>query len=379
MTLVFSDDERLLAESARGFLAERSPVSAARNLRDQHDIDGFSRELWAAVVELGWAGMLVPEEYGGLGFSHAGAGIVCEEAGRVLAASPFFATGVLGATIVREAGSVAQKRQILSAIAAGRLLLAVAVDELARHEPLAITTRAVAHGEGFAITGRKTLVADGHVADVLVIVARTAGEAGVTEGLSLFLVDAGTPGLRVERTVMVDARNSADLRLESVRVPRSALLGELGGGWAPLERTLDVGRVCLAAELLGIARECFARTLDYLRQRKQFGVPIGSFQALQHRAAQLFCEIELCRSVVLRALRAPDEPGVALGALASLAKAKAADTASLAVNESVQMHGGIGMTDALEIGFFMKRVAVARQLFGDGYFHADRLARLSGF
>jgi len=379
MTLVYNDDERMLAEAARDFLATESPVSELRRLRDSRDADGFSRELWSRMVEMGWAGLLVPEEHGGLAFGHVGAGILCQEAGRTLAASPLFSTAILGASLLRIAGSAAQQAALLPAIAEGRVLMALAVDEQPRHDPLAIGTTARVEDGGFVLDGVKRCVVDGHVAGHFVVAARTVGSPGEAHGISLFLVDAGTPGIEVERTVMLDARNAATVRLAGAAVPADALLGPLHGGHAALESVLDIGCCCLAAELLGIAEEAFQRTLGYLRERRQFGRLIGEFQALQHRAAQLFCEIELTRSAVLHALRTIDADEAGLAAAASLAKAKACATATLAVNEAVQMHGGIGMTDEFEIGFFMKRAAAARALFGDAYYHADRYARQGGY
>lgn len=379
MTLVFSEEERLLQDSARGLLAEKSPVSALRRLRDERDEDGFSRELWGSMAQMGWAGLLVPEEHGGLEFGHVGAGILCEESGRTLAASPLFASAILGASIIREAASAAQQSDLLPAIAEGSIIVALAVDEKARHDPNEVSLSARADGAAYVLDGSKTLVIDGHVADKLVVSARTAGARRDAAGISLFVVDAGAPGLTRERTFMVDSRNAAEVRFDGVRVEASALLGELNGGAAALERCLDVGRACLAAEMLGVAAEAFARTIDYLSQRRQFGVEIGSFQALQHRAAQLFCELELTRSVVIKALRAIDERSPDTASLVSLAKAKAGDTVTLAVNEAVQMHGGIGMTDEFDIGFFMKRAAVLRQLLGDSYFHTSRFAALKGY
>jgi alkylation response protein AidB-like acyl-CoA dehydrogenase len=330
-------------------------------------------------VEMGWAGLLVPEEFGGLGFSHAGAGILCEQSGRTLSASPLFSSAIVCASLIRDAASVEQKQKLLPAIAEGRLLCALAIDEQARHDPAVIGFTARETGEGFSLSGEKILVLDGHVANTLIVVARSAGNARDTHGISLFLVEAGSPGLHVERTVMVDSRNAATLRCQELSVPRTALLGELHGGWAALERALDIARICCAAELLGVASEVFARTVEYLKQRKQFGKQIGEFQALQHRAAQLFCDIELTRSAVLRALRAIDAQDSRLAALASLAKVKACDTATLAVNEAVQMHGGMGMTDEFEIGFFMKRAAALRQVYGDSYYHINRFAGLGGY
>ena len=379
MSLVYDDDERMLRDAAKEFLAAEAPVAALRKLRDARAPDGFSRELWARMAEMGWAGILVPEAHGGLGFASTGAGILCEQMGRTLSASPFLASSVLGASLLATLGTPAQQAALLPALAAGNHLIALAVDEVARHDPLAIATSARADGSGFSLDGAKCAVIDGHVADTLIVAARSAGKAGEAHGVSLFLVARGSPGLAVERVIGADSRNIARVRLDGVRVPVDALLGTLHEGFAPLERVLDIGRICLAAELLGVASEAFERTLEYLKQRKQFGHLIGEFQGLQHRAAKLFCELELTRSVVLRALRAIDEPDTALAAHASLAKARANDTATLAVNEAVQLHGGIGMTDEFEIGFFIKRAGAARTLLGDSYHHIARYALQSGF
>ncbi len=379
MSLVYDDDERMLLDAAREFLRAESPVSALRALRDGADASGFSRDLWATMAGMGWAGLLVPEAHGGLGFAHMGAGILCEQMGRTLCASPFFASAVLGVTLLKLAASEAQQAALLPRVAAGEHLLALALDESPRHDPLAIATRATAAEGGFVLDGEKRFVLDGHVADTLIVVARTGGAAGEAHGISLFLVETGTPGLGIERQVMVDSRNAATVRLQGVRLGQDALIGTLHGGSPALERALDVARCCAAAELLGVATEVFERTLEYLRQRKQFGRIIGEFQGLQHRASVLFCELELARSAVLGALRAADADGASLAAAASLAKARATEVATLAANEAVQMHGGMGMTDDFEIGFFMKRAAALRASLGDAYYHTHRYATLAGY
>jgi alkylation response protein AidB-like acyl-CoA dehydrogenase len=308
-----------------------------------------------------------------------GAGILCEQMGRTLCASPFLSSAVLGVTLLKLAASDEQQAALLPSVATGEHLLALALDESPRHDPLAISARARAEGEGFVLSGEKRFVIDAHTADTLIVAARSSGSAGEAHGISFFLVEAGTPGLSVERNTMVDARNAGTVRLQDVRVAKGALLGPLHGAHPALERALDVARCCAAAELLGVATEAFERTLDYLRQRTQFGRIIGEFQGLQHRAATLFCELELARSAVLGALRTADVADAPLAAAASLAKARATEVATLAVNEAVQMHGGIGMTDDFEIGFFMKRAAALRHTFGDAYFHTHRYAALAGY
>jgi alkylation response protein AidB-like acyl-CoA dehydrogenase len=276
-------------------------------------------------------------------------------------------------------GSQAQQAQHLPAIAAGERLTALAIDEGAKHRPAHIALRAEPHGNGFRLNGLKTFVVDGHVADLLIVAARTGGAAGERSGLTLFLVDAQSEGVDVERTWMVDSRNAARVTFSDVTVAGDAVLGQVDDGWSLLEGVLDSGRAAVAAELTGVGEEAFGRTLAYLRERRQFGRLIGEFQALQHRAAHLFTELEITRAAVMKALQTLDAGPDEAPATVSMAKARAGRTATLAVQEAVQMHGGVGMTDALDIGFFMKRARAAEELLGDAHFHTDRFARLNGY
>lgn len=379
MALILTEEQTMLRDAARGFLAENAPVAALRKLRDERNPDGFDRQLWGRLAEMGWSGVLVPEAQGGMDFGYVGALLLCEEMGRNLTATPFLSTALMAATAFRDGGSETQKQKWLTAIAAGKAVIAAAVDEGRKHNPASIALAAVPDGNGFRLDGTKTFVADGHVADALLVAARTGGGAGDRDGLTLFLVDPKAKGVEVERTIMVDARNAARIGLNDVRVDGADVIGAVGGGFALIDRMLDAGRAGLAAELSGVAQESFARTVAYIRERQQFGKPIGSFQSLQHRAAHLYCEIELVKSAVLAAAQALDERSDKAEALVSLAKAKAAQVARLAVAEAVQMHGGMGMTDAVDIGLFMKRARVAIEHLGDAAFHGERLARSRGF
>jgi len=379
MTLLLNDEQKMLKSTARDFFTARLPVAALRRLRDEDLADGFERAAWQEMAELGWAGVLVPEAYGGSDFGYTGLGQVLEEAGRTLAASPLVSTALIAAPLLVACGSAAQKDALLPALAAGERLCTLAIDEGPHHAPAAVALRAARDGNGWVLHGTKTFVLDGHVADDILVVARTAGAPGDEHGLSLFVVPGDAAGLARIRTRMVDSRNAARLVFDGVRVGSEALLGAADAAFAPLDRVLDGARAGLAAEMLGGTVEAFERTLNYLRLRQQFGVPIGSFQALKHRAAQMFCEIELTRSAVLGALAALDAGDVAAPLLASLAKARACDTFELVSSEAVQMHGGIGMTDAEEIGFFLKRARVAQQTLGDARFHRARYATLRGF
>jgi alkylation response protein AidB-like acyl-CoA dehydrogenase len=379
MALTLDSETALLRETALDFFRERAPVAALRKLRDDTDPVGFSRALWREIAALGWAGFLVPEELGGSDFGHVGLGQVMEAAGRTLAATPLLSTALIGASALRLAGSAAQQQAHLPAIAAGERIVSLALEEHAHHAPFRIATRAERTRSGFRLTGKKRFVLDGHVADVVIAAARTTGSDDERRGITLFLVPADVRGLTRRRTMMVDSRNTASVEFDGVELAEDAVLGRLDDGADTLELVLDYARAGLAAEMVGSATAAFERTVQYLKDRKQFGVPIGSFQALKHRAAQLFCEIELARSAVLAALLALDAKANDAAALVSIAKAKAGDAFFLAGNEGVQMHGGIGMTDEHEIGFFLKRARVAQAAFGDGPFHRDRYAALQGY
>jgi len=382
MSLVLSEDQQLLKDSAKAFVDQNAPVSVLRGLRDSKDAQGYDQNLWRQMLELGWAGMAIPEAYGGFEFGYGGLGVVLEESGRTLVSSPLIATVLLGASAINELGSDAQKSEFLPQVVSGELLLALAIDEKPHHRPYRIETSAVKSGEGYVLNGCKTFVLDGHIANKLVVVARTSGAIDDEAGLSVFLVDAAAEGVSINRSWMVDSRNSAMLSLINVKVGADALLGAEGGAYTSLTRVLDIGRIGVAAEMLGSMQQAFEITLDYLKQREQFGVLIGSFQGLQHRAAEMYSEIELCKSAVRAALAAlddADKTDADIAEFASIAKAKLSEVATLVSNEAVQMHGGIGMTDEYDIGFYMKRARVAAAFLGDALFHRERYASLNGF
>ncbi len=379
MSLVLNEEQRFLKDTAKEFLAANAPVEQLRTLRDSRDPLGYSPSLWRQMAELGWASIILPEEYGGLEFGYLGLGAVLEETGRNLTASPLLASAVLGASAVLLGGDAEQKAAILPRVAAGELTLALALEEGHHHDPAAVAMAAVPDADGYRLSGRKLFVVDGNSAEWLVIAARTAGQPGESEGISLFLVQSSADGIERRRTTMVDGRNAANIDFDGVRVAADALLGAPGKAWPVLEQTLDRGRVALAAEMLGSCREAFERTVSYLKEREQFGAKIGSFQALQHRAALMFIELELCQSAVMQALSAVDEAPEQLPLLASLAKARLNEAARLITNEAVQMHGGIGVTDEFDIGLFLKRARVTMQWLGDSGYHRDRYARLNGY
>jgi alkylation response protein AidB-like acyl-CoA dehydrogenase len=379
MALVLTDEQTMLRDTTRSFLSKNAPISHLRQLRDSNDRDGFSRALWKEFADNGWAGILVPEAHGGLGLGYVEAGIVAEEIGHTLTPSPFFSTAVVAATALTRGGSAPQKSKYLPKLTSGDLIATLAIDESAKHRPERTALAATPSANGFTLSGSKSFVVDGHVADLIIVAARTAGAPGETRGITLFAIDAGSPGVRVERTIAVDTHNAARIVFDKAPASRENVIGEVDNGWSILDGTLNAGRAALAAELLGAGDEAFARTVTYLRERKQFGKLIGEFQSLQHRAAHLYCELEVARSAVLKALQTLDESFDKADAIVAVAKAKAGQAATLAAQEGIQMHGGIGMTDEFDIGFFLKRVRVCQELFGDANFHADRIARLGRY
>lgn len=373
MALVLNEEQLMLKEAARDFLRERAPVSHLRELRDSGNSDGFSRELWGEMVDMGWTAILVSEENGGLGYGFTGMGIVLEESGRSLTPSPLLGTALTGVAALNAAGTSEQCAAILPGVVSGDMLLALACDEGASHQPDRVETEAEVLDDGYRLNGRKTAVLDGHVADTFIVSAWTGS------GVSLFLVPSASDGVKVGRFPVLDTHAAANVVFKDVALPADSLLGELHGGQAVLDRVLDAARVGASAELLGLAQEVFERTIQYLKERKQFGVPIGSFQALQHRAAHLFGELEMCKSLVLKSLHTLDERDEIDPQLASMTKAKLSETAHKAATEAIQMHGGIGMTDDLDIGFFLKRCRILESIYGDRYFHLDRFARQRGY
>ncbi|HIA96631.1 MAG TPA: acyl-CoA dehydrogenase [Gammaproteobacteria bacterium] len=379
MALLFNEEQQYLKDTAKDFVQKNAPINHFRELRDSKDETGYSKELWKQMAELGWAGVLISEEYGGSDFGMVGMGGILEETGRCLVPSPLFSTALLGASLIELGGKADQKKDLLTKIAKGELTTAFALEEGSRHTPYRISTTAEKKGKNFVLNGKKTFVLDGHSADLIVLAARTSGGIEDQSGISLFLIDPNSTGLQRKRTHMVDSRNASEIHLKDVEVPETKLLGELDAGFSIIEEVLERGQIGISAEMLGNTLEAFDITLEYLKERKQFGAVIGSFQALQHRAAVMFAEIELTKSSVMGALNAVDENSNDRSRFASLAKFKAGETLHLVSSEAVQMHGGVGVTDEFDIGFFLKRSRVAEQIFGSSDYHLDRYATLSEY
>jgi alkylation response protein AidB-like acyl-CoA dehydrogenase len=378
MAMTLNDDQSMLRDSAREFMKTEAPVTHFRKYRDMACKDGFSHDLWKQFAEMGFTGILIPEAEGGLGMGHVEAGIVLEEIGRNLTPSPFLSTAI-GAVEALKAADKAVRDRWFPAILKGDAVIGLAVDEGSKHRPEKTALKAERSGNGFKLSGTKQFVVQGASADMLIVAARTAGAPGEIDGLTLFAVDKDAAGLSTESIRLVDSAMAANLTLDGVEVTADAVIGEVDGGWATLSRMLDAGRVGAAAEMVGVGSGAMDMTFEFLKQRKQFGQLIGEFQALQHRAAHLYGEIEGARSIVLKAQNLLDDGHANAEQYVAAAKAKAGIACNLAVREGVQMHGGMGMTDAYDIGLYMKRDRSLGEFFGDTYFHADRVARMNGY
>ncbi|MEO7411620.1 MAG: acyl-CoA dehydrogenase family protein [Sphingomicrobium sp.] len=375
--MILTDDQRMLQDVVRPFMAEEGAIkSQLRHWRDTACKDGFGHGLWKQLAELGLTGVLVPEAQGGAGLGQVEANLVLEEIGRNLTPSPFLTTSVAA---VRALEGSAQAERWFPGIVAGDTVAALAIDEGKSHDPARSALEAKRQGNGFVLNGAKQFVMQGASADVLLVLGRTAGAVGETTGLTLFAVPRDTAGVTVENVSLADSSKAARLTLSDVAIDADAVVGELDDGWTPLSRALGAGRAGAASELVGIAAGASEMTFDYLKQRKQFGKLIGEFQVLQHRAAHLYGEIEIARATALKAAQLIDAGDPRAELMIAAAKAKAGKVARLAVQEGVQMHGGIGMTDEHDIGLYMKRQAVLDELFGGPRYHAGEVARLSGY
>jgi alkylation response protein AidB-like acyl-CoA dehydrogenase len=367
MPLYLTDDQNMLRDSAREFLAAEGSIGKQlRKYRDMNCKDGFGHALWKQFAEMGFTGILVDEADGGLGLGHVEAGIVLEEIGRNLTPSPFLITAV---AVVEGLRGTGLRERWLPGILSGDTVAALAIDEGPKHRPEAIAMRAERSGNGFRLSGTKQFVVQGASADFFLVAANA------DEGLSLFAVEKEAKGLTVDGVRLADSSIGARLGLDDVEVDADALIG----GAEVLSRVLNAGRAGAASEMVGLGTAAMEMTVEYLRQRKQFGKLIGEFQALQHRSAHLYSELEIARAAALKAQQLLDEGSEEAEAMVSVAKAKCGRVSTLAVQEGVQMHGGIGMTDEYDIGLYMKRDRVLNELFGDANYHADKLARLKGY
>jgi alkylation response protein AidB-like acyl-CoA dehydrogenase len=379
MPLYHTDDQAMLADSATSFMAEEgNTTKQLRHWRDRDCKDGFGHGLWKQMGEMGFTGMLLDEDDGGLGMGHVEAGIVLEEIGRNLTPSPFLTSSVLAATALKH-GSADLKARYLPGLIEGESVFAVAIDETAKHRPSRIATKAQKSGNGFKLSGSKSFVIQGASSDMIVVAARTSGADDDEDGITLFAVPKDAAGMEQDPLRLVDSSMASHITFDDVELDGDAVIGEVDGGREVLNAMLTAGRLGAAAEGVGVACGAMDMTIDYLKQRKQFGQLIGEFQALQHRASHLYSEVEIARAVVIKAQQLADAGAQSADLMTSVAKAKVAKAAGLAVREGVQMHGGIGMTDEYDIGLYMKRDRALGEFLGDAYFHAGRVADLSGY
>lgn len=378
MSLVLTEEQSFLKDSAKKFAQDKTPTTHFREVRDSENEKCFDSDIWQEMVNLGWSGILIPEEYGGSNFGVAGISSILEELGKTLTPSPLFSTAVVGVSLLKHANEDL-KKNLLPKVAEDGLTLAFALEESSHHNPRKIGCAAKKQDSDYILNGEKTFVIDGTFADKIIVACRTSGKEDAKEGISIFVVDSNTKGLKIKPTKMVDSRNAANLEFVDVSVPKDNLIGEEGKASSILEEVLDISRAAISAEMLGSAIQAYEITIDYLKEREQFGEKIGSFQALQHRAAIMFSELELCKSCVIESITCFDEGGNDSQRLASLAKAKIGEVLHLISNESVQMHGGVGVTDEYDIGLYLKRARVAEQIFGGSEYHKNRYAELTGY
>ena len=374
-----TSEQSLMRDQAKSWASKQAPVDKFRAMRDSGIEQRFDPQTWSEIIEMGWTGILIPEEYGGSDLDYLTFGLVLEELGRQLTASPLFASALVGATALNIAGSDEQKQTYLPGIVNGTEILTLAVDESHRHAPAEVRLSAEATATGFKLNGRKGFVLEGMAATTFVVSTRTGGEPGDTNGITLFLVSADCERLQRELISTADSRGYANITFDDVEVSADAVLGEIDQGWEALDAVLDRARAGLGAEMLGCAAQAFDMTLEYLKTREQFGQLIGSFQALGHRAAALFTGLELARSCAEAALQAIDEDADNIPQMCSLSKSRLSDYLHEMSTQLIQIHGGIGMTDEFDAGFYLKRARALEVRYGNAGFHRDRYASALGF
>ena len=374
MSLVINEEQNMLKSSAKELLDLKSPISLMRELRDDN-YNQFDPDLWKEMVEMGWTALTVPEEYNGLNFGYVGLGQVIEEMGKKLTVSPMISTVLISTTIVGLSKNEVLKSKLFDEIMSGKKLCTLAHEESSHHNPNIDLSIISNNNDKFILNGKKRFVIDGTISDYLIVSANSEFNGS----LELVIIDSKSKGITFNNKVHMDSKIYSDISFNNVEFSKDNFLSTENDGKKILKKALDIACVGLAAEMLGNIQQAFDMTIQYLKEREQFGVKIGSFQALQHRSAIMFGEIELCKSIVLKALQAIDSGDENLPELASLAKSKLGLTSKLVTNEAVQMHGGIGVTDDADIGFFLKRVRVSQRIFGDSNYHLDRVAKFNSY
>ena len=375
MDFELSEDQVMLKTSARDFLEKECPKTLVREMME--DERGYSPELWRKMADLGWQGLVIPEEYGGVGSSFLDLAVLLEEMGRALVPGPFVPTVVLAGRAISAAGSEEQKQQFLTKIAGGDMILTLAFMEASGSlEPSGIAVEAKPEGDDFIIEGTKLFVPDAHVADYLLCVTRTKDGPNKEEGITLFLVDAKTAGIQPEVLKTMTGEKMCEVILRKVAVPKRNMLGELDQGWPIMKRVLDEAAAAESAWMIGGARWVLETAVDYAKERVQFGRPIGTFQAIQHKCANMYMEVEGATSLAYYAAWAVSENDPGLTLAASMAKAWCSDTYKHVAGEGVQIHGGIGVTWDHDMHLYFKRAKTSEVAFGDGDYHREEVARI---
>jgi len=372
MPLILTEEQKMLKEAASEFLLTNSPIESFRELRD-NNYQSYDPKVWEGFVEMGWTALTIPENYGGLDFGYTGLGQILEETGKTLTKSPLISSILLSATAIRLSDNETLKAKWLPELMSGKTLMSLALDEKSFFDPNSVESSASLSGDSFIINGKKRMVIDACDSDYLIVVA------SLNESISLFLVNSKSKGIDIKNDVFMDAGSYSSISFNNVKVPAKNQLDIEIEGKAILKSILDIGAIGLSCEMLGSVQAAFNQTMDYIKEREQFGTKIGSYQGLQHRAAHLFCEIELCKSITLKALKSIDDENENLSQYAHLAKAKLGEALKLTSNEAIQMHGGIGVTDDVNIGFYLKRARVVQHLLGDTNYHLECIAKQKGY
>jgi alkylation response protein AidB-like acyl-CoA dehydrogenase len=375
MATFLNEELLMLRDGAKTWVHDNWPIKEGRDARQHRTPPYYNRVLFAQMADLGWTGILVPEGYGGSQMGYVGMGIVLEELGRHIVPSPFLGSAVGATAAILLGGSEKQRRHYLPDLLAGKLLGALAIDDSPTCSPL----HATRSGTGWLLSGVKRPILFGSAADLVVVDAYLPSEVGVNVDTALFVIDAGAEGIRRRTLCQIDSQDAAEFEFSLVEVDISHMLTAAGPVNDLRDKILDRVRAGLAAEMLGMAIQAFETTLDYLKVRKQFDRVIGSFQALQHRAAYMYGELEMSRTAVEESLLALDADSAEVPELVSIAKALAGETLQLVCNEMVQMHGGIAMTEEHDAGIYLKHARVVEAMFGSSGFHRERYGRLAGY
>jgi len=369
MDLGLSEVQQMLRSSAQEFLSRECPLILVREM--EVDPRGYTDGLWRQLVSLGWTGLVMPEQYGGTGGSFLDLAVLLEEMGRALVPGPFFSTVVLGGLTVLDAGTDAQKDDLLPRISAGELTMTLALTEpSATYEPWGIETTAVQQGDGYTLSGVKLFVSDAHVAGFLVVAARTSSEPDPARGLTLFLVPAGSPGLALTSLNTISSDKQSEVVLDQVWVPASAVLGQAGAGWPVVRRALQRAVAGKCMEMVGGAGAVLNMTVEYVKQRTQFGRPVGGFQAVQHHCANMATDVEGSRGIAYQAAWRVSE-GLPADREVSMAKAWVSEAYQRVCTTAHQCHGAIGFTEEHDLQLYTRRAKVLELTYGDANFHRE--------